>query len=225
MKHKIVRVGSYDQMSRIVAREIEHTVRTYNGANLGLPTGGTSIGMYKELRKLQNFSWENVRTFNLDEYVGIDSNHPESYKNFMNRNLFNHIQIPDSNINFPEDESYDKKISEYGGLDLTILGVGTNGHLAFNEPGSSFDSTTREVLLKEQTIKDNSRFFNSIEEVPTKAISMGLKTIMNSREIILIAQGSKKYDILQTALTGDITEEIPASILQNHPNVIVLYCE
>ena len=116
-------------------------------------------------------------------------------------------------------------IDGLGGLDLTILGIGSNGHIAFNEPNSPFDSKTRIVDLDEQTIEDNARFFNSIDEVPTKAITMGLDTIMKSKEILLIAQGKKKLDIIQTAMFGDITEEIPASILQNHENLTILYCE
>ena len=170
--------------------------------------------------------WQPSELFNLDEYIEISIDHPESYQNFMNRNLFDHIDIDKFNIWFPHlVNDYDGMIDGLGGLDLTILGIGSNGHIAFNEPNSPFDSKTRIVDLDEQTIEDNARFFNSIDEVPTKAITMGLDTIMKSKEILLIAQGKKKLDIIQTAMFGDITEEIPASILQNHENLTILYCE
>jgi len=182
--------------------------------------------MYKELVNDPHLDWWNVTTFNLDEYIGISVDHHESYQNFMNRNLFDHIDIDRFNIWFPHlVKDYDDMIDGLGGLDLTILGIGTNGHIAFNEPGSPFNSQTRIVDLDKQTIEDNSRFFNSIEEVPTQAVTMGLDTIMKSREILLIAQGKKKLDIIKEAMFGDITEDIPASILQEHENLTILYCE
>jgi glucosamine-6-phosphate deaminase len=130
----------------------------------------------------------------------------------------------DTNIHFPHAE-YDTEIGAAGGLDLTILGIGTNGHIAFNEPGSEFGSTTRVVNLSQQTITDNSRFFDSIDQVPTQAITMGLHTIMKSRQVLLIAQGQNKLDILKKALWEKVTTEIPASILQFHPNLRVFYCD
>ena len=144
----------------------------------------------------------------------------------MKKNLHDHINIESLNIHFPHNiTDYDKFIEESGGLDLTVLGIGTNGHIAFNEPGSSFNSKTRIVDLDKQTIEDNSRFFTSIDEVPTKAITMGLDTIMKSKEILLIAQGKKKLEIIQKAMFGEITENIPASILQKHDNLTILYCD
>lgn len=220
------KVNSYEKLSQLAALEIKKKIQGGNPINLGLPTGGTPIGMYKELIKYEQLSWWNVSTFNLDEYVGIDSNHSESYVNFMKRNLHNHIDINRSQIYFPiYTRLYDEFIQRQGGLDLTILGIGTNGHIAFNEPGSPFDSKTRVVNLSQQTIEDNSRFFNSIDEVPTQAMTMGLDTIMKSKQILLIAQGKKKLDIIIKAMFGEITEEIPASILQNHENLTILYCE
>ena len=226
MKALFRKVENYERLSQLAALEVKKKIQKGNQVNLGLPTGGTPIGMYKELVNDSHLDWWNVTTFNLDEYEGIDSNHSESYKNFMNRNLFNHIEIDTFNVWFPDQtKDYDEMIDGLGGLDLTILGIGTNGHIAFNEPGSPFDSKTRVVDLSQQTIEDNARFFNSIDEVPTKAITMGLNTIMKSKEIVLIAQGKKKLDIIQKAMFGDITEDIPASILQQHENLTILYCD
>ena len=226
MKALFRKVENYERLSQLAALEIKKKIQKGNQVNLGLPTGGTPIGMYKELVNDSHLDWWNVTTFNLDEYMGIDPNHSESYKNFMNRNLFDHIDIDRFNVWFPSLEKvYDDVIDNMGGLDLTILGIGTNGHIAFNEPGSPFDSKTRLVDLDKQTIEDNARFFNSIDEVPTQAITMGLDTIMKSKEILLIAQGKKKLEIIQKAMFDDITEEVPASILQQHENLTILYCD
>ena len=226
MKALFRKVGSYEKLSQLAALEVKKKIQKGYKVNLGLPTGGTPIGMYKELVNDSHLDWWNVTTFNLDEYEGIDPNHQESYENFMNRNLFDHIEIDRFNVWFPSLEKvYDDVIDNMGGLDLTILGIGTNGHIAFNEPGSPFDSKTRLVNLDKQTIEDNSRFFDSVDEVPTQAITMGLDTIMKSKEIVLIAQGKKKLEIIQKAMFGDITEDIPASILQKHDNLTILYCE
>ena len=226
MKALFRKVDSYEKLSQLAALEVKKKIQKGYKVNLGLPTGGTPIGMYKELVNDSHLDWWNVTTFNLDEYEGIDPNHPESYENFMNRNLFDHIEIDRFNVWFPSLEKvYDDVIDNMGGLDLTILGIGTNGHIAFNEPGSPFYSKTRLVNLDKQTIEDNSRFFKSIDEVPTQAITMGLDTIMKSKEIVLIAQGKKKLEIIQKAMFGDITEDIPASILQKHDNLTILYCE
>lgn len=226
MKALFRKVGSYEKLSRLAALEIKKKIQSGNRVNLGLPTGGTPIGMYKDLANDSHLNWWNVTTFNLDEYVGIDKSHSESYMEFMMRNLFNHIEIDTFNVWFPDQsKDYDETIDSLGGLDLTILGIGTNGHIAFNEPGSSFDSKTRIVDLDKQTIEDNSRFFDSIDDVPKQAITMGLDTIMKSKEILLIAQGKKKLEIIQKALFGEITESIPASILQKHDNLTILYCD
>ena len=220
------KLQSYERLSQLASLEVKKKIQKGNLVNLGLPTGGTPIGMYKELVSDPHLSWWNVTTFNLDEYIGINANHPESYQNFMKRNLFDKIDIDVFNVWFPnQTDDYDSMIKMAGGLDLTILGIGTNGHIAFNEPGSPFNSQTRIVDLSEQTIEDNSRFFDSIEDVPTKAVTMGLETIMKSKEILLVAQGKKKLDIIKEAMFGDITEDIPASILQNHENLTILYCE
>lgn len=225
MKGIIRKVKDYHEMSKIVALHVKRHINKQGVTKLGLPTGGTPLGMYEELRQDFNLDWSNVITFNLDEYVGIDENHPESYKNFMYRNLHSHIDIPENRIHFPKNPQYDAVIKSHGGLDFTVLGIGNNGHIAFNEPGSSFESTTRLVDLDERTISDNSRFFNSIDEVPKQAWTMGLKTIMDSKEIYLIAQGQSKFDIIREAFHGEITEKVPASILQKHNNLTILYCD
>ena len=156
----------------------------------------------------------------------MNPNHPQSYQTYMKENLFDKTNIYPSNCQFPDRnvQSYEQRLKGIP-ADLCILGIGTNGHIAFNEPGSSFDSRTRVVHLDEQTIHDNSRFFDSIEDVPTQAITMGLGTIMDSKRIVLMANGKNKFEILNTAMNGEVTEDVPASILQKHDNVEVFYCD
>ena len=219
---------SYEKMSKYVANIIEDIFKKsfrMSFPKLVLPTGSTPLGLYDELVKRQ-LDWSNITTFNLDEYI-INPNHQQSYHSFMKRNLFDKTNIYPKSYNFPDrnTQAYEDKIKEKGGIDLCILGIGTNGHIAFNEPGSSFDSRTRVVDLSEQTIHDNSRFFDSEQDVPRQAITMGLGTIMESKRIILIAQGKKKKDILDKALFGKITEELPASILQIHENMEAVCCD
>ena len=164
-------------------------------------------------------------TFNLDVYI-MNPDHPQSYQMYMRGNLFDRTNIYPSNCNYPDRnvQSYEQRLKGTP-IDLCILGIGTNGHIAFNEPGSSFDSRTRVVSLSEQTIKDNSRFFDNINDVPKQAITMGLGTIMDSKRIVLMANGKHKKDILDKAMNGEITEDVPASILQRHDNVEVYYCD
>ena len=154
----------------------------------------------------------------------MNPNHSHSYNSFMRKQLFDRVNIYPDNYHFPfrPTEAFEDKIKE---IDLCILGIGSNGHIAFNEPGSSFESRTRVVDLSEQTIEDNSRFFDSIDEVPKQAITMGLGTIMESKKIVLMANGEHKLNILNVAMNGEVTEDIPASILQNHKNVKIYYCE
>jgi len=219
MEIKILK--DYSELNFIIADIVEHTL-TLPEPKLILPTGSTPIGLYNELVNRQ-LDWSNVTTFNLDEYI-INPNHPQSYHSFMKKHLFDRIDIYPNNCNFPDrnTQAYEDIIPE---IDLCILGIGSNGHIAFNEPGSSFDSVTRVVDLDKQTIEDNSRFFDSIEDVPTQAITMGLKTIMKSKKIVLMANGKYKKDILDKAMNGEVTEDVPASILQNHNNVEVYYCD
>tara|TARA_R110002020_G_scaffold411449_2_gene621107 strand:- start:97 stop:756 length:660 start_codon:yes stop_codon:yes gene_type:complete len=218
---EISKCKSYKDLSNLVADVVEH-ILALPEPKLILPTGSTPIGLYKELVNRQ-LDWSTTTTFNLDEYI-INPNHPQSYHSFMKKHLFDRINIYPNNCNFPDrnTQAYEDIISE---VDLCILGIGSNGHIAFNEPGSSFDSVTRVVDLTEETIKDNSRFFPTIEDVPTQAITMGLKPIMSSKKIIIMANGKHKKDILEQAMYGDITEDIPASILQTHTNMEAFYCD
>ena len=216
-------VKDYNELSKTVASLVAIPISSGKRCNIGTPTGGTPIGMYKELVS-KDLNWARVRTFNLDEYLDVEYTHPQSYRQYMWQHLHSQIRTHGDSTHFPH-LYYDEEIKNFGGLDLIILGIGSNGHIAFNEPGSKFDSVTRIVDLSEQTIRDNSRFFESVDEVPTQAITMGLRTIMESRQIILMASGKSKWEILQRAMWGEVTEEVPASILQKHPNVKVFYCD
>jgi glucosamine-6-phosphate deaminase len=215
-------VKNYWEMGYCVADIVEHTL-TLPEPKLVLPTGSTPISLYRELISRQ-LGWSTATTYNLDEYVD-NTIQEQSYRYFMEENLFKHININDDNIYFPGDIAIwpDMKYGE--NVDLCLLGIGGNGHIAFNEPGSSFESETRMVDLTEETIKDNSRFFPTIDDVPKQAITMGLKTIMSSKKIVLMANGKHKKDILEQAMYGKITEDVPASILQKHNNVEVFYCD
>ena len=213
---------NYWELGLVVADIVEHTL-TLPEPKLVLPTGSTPLSLYKELVS-RELDWSTVTTYNLDEYVD-NTIQEQSYKYFMWENLFNHININEDNVYFPGDTAVWPDMKYGYNADLCILGIGSNGHIAFNEPGSSFESETRMVDLTEETIKDNSRFFPTIDDVPTQAITMGLGTIMDSKKIVLMANGEHKLNILNVAMNGEVTEDVPASILQNHDNVEVLYCE
>ncbi len=178
-------------------------------------------------------SYKDVVTFNLDEYVGLDREHPESYWSFMHRNLFDNLDIPEEQIHIPSSEgdlqancdSYNEAMSNYQ-IDLQILGIGSNGHIGFNEPGTSFDSVTHIVDLKESTIRDNARFFdNDISKVPTQAITMGISNVMAAKKILLVASGENKANAILATVMGVVTENVPASVLQNHPDVVIIIDE
>jgi glucosamine-6-phosphate deaminase len=222
--NKVTMFRTYEKLSKYVANIVEEQLKENRISRFILPTGSTPLGLYKELVS-RELDWGAVMTYNLDVYI-MNPDHPQSYQTFMRKNLFDKINIHPSNCQYPDrnTQSYEQRLKGIP-ADLCILGIGTNGHIAFNEPGSSFDSRTRVVVLDEQTIKDNSRFFDSIEDVPTQAITMGLGTIMDSKRIVLIAQGKKKKEILDKAMFGKITEEIPASILQTHTNMEAFYCD
>ena len=213
----------YSELSSTVADIVKHQIQRKPNSRLILPTGSTPIGLYKELVN-RRLNWKKVETFNLDEYLD-NTIWEQSYRYFMDENLFKHINIDDDNIYFPGDTAIWPEMSYGENADLCILGIGTNGHIAFNEPGSSFDSETRVVDLDEQTIEDNSRFFDSVDDVPTRAITMGLKSIMKSKKILLMANGIHKFKILNVAMNGKVTEDVPASILQKHKNIEVFYCD
>ena len=222
---KINVLKSYDELSSTAADIVEKQLKKQPLSKLVLPTGSTPLGMYKELVK-RELDWSHTITFNLDEYL-MNPDHPCSYHSYMRKNLFDRTNIYPDNCHFPYRPtlSFEDKINANRGIDLCILGIGSNGHIAFNEPKSSFKSRTRVVDLSLQTIQDNSRFFGSAEDVPKQAITMGLGTIMESKKIVLMANGEHKLIILTVAMNGKVTETVPASILQNHNNVEVYYCD
>ena len=223
-------LSNYKELSTTVADIVQEHITKWPVTNIALPTGSTPIGMYRELVGKSNgfeaLEWTYVKTFNLDEYV-INPNHEQSYHSYMKKHLHDKIDIMPSQCYFPDrnTKAYEEKIRDLGGIDLCILGLGTNGHIAFNEPGSAFDSRTRVMDLTEQTITDNSRFFDDIGNVPTQAITMGLGTIMDSKRIILMVSGEHKLNILNVAMNAAQTIDIPASVLQEHDNLEVYYCD
>ena len=216
---------NYKELSSTVADIVKRQLKKQPLSKLVLPTGDTPLGMYDELVK-RKLDWSHTITYNLDEYI-MNPAHPCSYHSYMRKNLFDRTNIYPDHCHFPYRPtlSFEDKINANRGIDLCILGIGSNGHIAFNEPGSSFKSRTRVVDLSLQTIQDNSRFFGSAEDVPKQAITMGLGTIMESKKIVLMANGDHKLTILNVAMNGKVTETVPASILQNHNNVEVYYCD
>ncbi len=220
-------IGNNEKISALIAEEFIKTVNEKPNCVLGLATGTSPLQVYANLVKANKegrVSFKNVATFNLDEYIGLEGTHNQSYRYFMNDNLFNHIDIDKERTHVLKGtgdylayaNQYDDEIAKFGGIDLQILGIGSDGHIAFNEPGTSFDSLTHVAELAESTIVDNSRLFNDISEVPTKAVTMGLKSIMNARKIVLIATGKNKAQAIYNLLKGPMTEEVPCSILQKH---------
>ncbi|WP_077328066.1 glucosamine-6-phosphate deaminase [Virgibacillus siamensis] len=231
---EIVKLKGYEEMSQKSSELVIKTIQEIDNPVLGLATGSTPEGMYGELIKAyrkNNVSFQNVTTFNLDEYVGLSGEDSNSYRYYMNEKLFHavdipieHAHVPNGDTKTPEKEcaEYEKLIRDVGYADLQILGIGLNGHIGFNEPGTSFDSKTHTIELDESTRQANARFFNSLEEVPTQAITMGIDTIMKSNKILLLVSGEKKAEAVQKLVQGEITEEFPASILQQHTNVVII---
>lgn len=227
-----VKIQTKEKMNEEIANLYINMVKENPNCILGFATGSSPLGVYKKIiEAYQNgeVSFKDVTSFNLDEYVGLDETNDQSYRYFMNTNLFDHIDIKKENTHVPcgigdyeaKAKEYDEMIANAGGIDLQILGIGSDGHIAFNEPGTSFESLTHVADLAESTIKDNSRFFNSIEEVPTKAVTMGLASIMRAKKIVLIATGTNKADAIRGLLEGLITEDLPCSILRKHPDVTI----
>lgn len=225
-------IGDVKEISRQIAEEFIKVVNAKPNAVLGLATGTSPLDVYANLAKANiegRVSFKGCASFNLDEYIGLEGTHNQSYRYFMNENLFNHIDIDKSKTHVLKGvgdveaymNQYDAEIASFGGIDIQILGIGSDGHIAFNEPGTSFDSLTHITDLTEQTIRDNSRLFNDISEVPTKAVTMGLKSIMNARKIVLIATGKNKAQAIFNLLKGPMTEEVPCSILQKHPDCTI----
>lgn len=231
----IIETKDYTELSRKVANIISAQVILKQTTTLGLATGSTPIGTYKQLiewYKKGDIDFSKVATVNLDEYCGLSTLNEQSYRYFMNHNFFDHININKENTHVPNGQAedmeaeckrYDNLITELGGIDIQLLGIGHNGHIGFNEPNVSFEQTTHIVNLDEKTLEANSRFFDSIDEVPKQAITMGIKSIMQSKKIILIANGSDKKEIVEKALYGSVTPDVPASILQFHPDLTVIY--
>jgi glucosamine-6-phosphate deaminase len=224
---------NYEQMSRQAADEVRQVLNAKPNAVLGMATGSTPLGLYQELVRLYQrgeLDFSHVTTFNLDEYVGLPITHPQSYHHFMHENFFRHVNIPPQNIHIPSGTTsnfpafcawYEDRIRQAGGIDLQILGIGSDGHIAFNEPGSSLSSRTRLKTLARQTIDDNARFFKTRDQVPIYAITMGVGTILDARQIILLATGASKAPAIAAAVEGPVTAMITASALQLHPSTRV----
>lgn len=230
---EVIIAKTYEEMSREAAREVADVLNAKPNAVLGLATGSTPLGVYQELAKMHQrgeLDFSHATTFNLDEYVGLPGNHPQSYHHFMHENFFRHINIPPQHIHIPSGTTnnyrafcdwYEQRIVEAGGIDLQILGIGSDGHIGFNEPGSSLASRTRLKTLAKPTIDDNARFFARREDVPIYAITMGVGTILEARKILLLANGAKKADAIAAAVEGPVTSMITASALQLHPDTLV----
>lgn len=230
----IVIAEDYTALSEKAARLVAARLRGKKDLVLGLPTGSTPEGMYAELVKLYRegkVDFGEVVTFNLDEYCGLRADHPQSYHYYMCRHFFDHVNVSEKKRHIPacsegdENENcawYDQLIDEVGGIDLQVLGIGVNGHIAFNEPADCLTAKTHLIQLSEKTIEANSRFFNSPAEVPRRAITMGMASIMHASEILLLASGKNKARAVEKAFSGVITTQLPASLLQLHNNCTLL---
>ncbi len=218
----------YEAVSRRAAEIVTNQIRRKPDSVVGFATGSTPLGLYKAL--IENhlefgLDFSKITTFNLDEYVGLRPEHPQSYHNFMWENLFGHLNVNPSRVYIPHGmaddveyfcEWYEEQIEKSGGIDLQILGIGTNGHLAFNEPGSSLGSRTRIKTLTTKTVRDNARFFEDPDEVPRLAITMGIGTILDAKTLLLVASGEKKAEAIRRALEGPVTGMCPATVVQMH---------
>src|SRR3954470_10984845 len=219
-------------MSVAAAREVADILNAKPNAVLGMATGSTPLGLYQELVRLHRcgeLDFSHVTTFNLDEYVGLPITPPQSYHQFMHENFFRHVNIPPQNVHIPSGTTtnypafcawYERRIEECGGIDIQILGIGSDGHIAFNEPGSSLASRTRLKTLAKQTIDDNARFFKSAKDVPIYAITMGVGTILEAKKLLLVANGKKKADAVAQMIEGPVTSMITASALQLHHDAL-----
>ena len=233
---KVLSFETVIDVADYTAKEIIKAIKEFTPTHektylvLGLPTGATPIPVYERLveaYKKGEISFKNVKTFNMDEYVGLTPDHPQSYHYFMQENLFKHVDIHPDNINIPNGMtndipafcvSYEQAIKDAGGIDIQLAGIGENGHLAFNEPNTPFDMPTHEQMLTHSTIMANSRFFDKTDDMPTRAITIGLKTIFDARRVIVLATGPKKADAIRLSTQEPVSVRCPASVLQNHPN-------
>lgn len=231
---KVYMTEDYQTMSRKAANIVSAQVILKPTSVLGLATGSTPVGMYKQLvawYEKGDLDFAQVKTVNLDEYVGLASTHEQSYHYFMQQHLFDLVNVDPANTNIPdglaadpkaECDWYNQVIRSLGGIDLQVLGMGHNGHIGFNEPGQAFELETHVVNLTQRTIEANARFFSYQDEVPRQAMTMGIKSIMMARKILLMVSGEDKAEIVKTALKGPVVPQVPASILQLHPNVILV---
>lgn len=234
---KYIITQTYDELSNKAADIIAEQIIMKPDCVLGLATGSSPVGTYKRLiedNKSGKIDFSAVTSVNLDEYVGLDVTNDQSYRYFMNDNLFDHVNIDKNKTFVPngcaadlkaEGEAYDAHIKALGGIDLQLLGIGLDGHIGFNEPDTCFTAATHEVVLDESTIKANARFFANEDEVPKTAITMGMMSIMQARKILLVANGAAKKEIIEKAFFGPIDPQVPASILQLHPDVTVIFSE
>ena len=232
-----IKVNNYDELSKRAANIIAAQVIMKPCSVLGLATGSSPLGTYEKLAQMckeGDLDFSAVTSVNLDEYVGLTPDNEQSYRYFMDTNLFSKINIDRSKTHVPngcaedmktEGDRYDALIKELGGIDLQLLGIGLDGHIGFNEPDDYFTKETHLVTLDPSTIEANARFFESIDQVPTKAITMGMMSIMQAKKVLLIANGANKKDIVEKAFFGPITPKVPASILQLHPDLTVIYSE
>jgi glucosamine-6-phosphate deaminase len=233
-KLEILKVKDYEEMSKKACSVILERMNALENPVLGMATGSTPEGLYRQLiesYRQGKVSFKQVSTFNLDEYVGIDRENPNSYHFYMKDKLFGHIDLIPENAHVPNGNAadlemecwdYENQIRNAGQIDIQVLGLGLNGHIGFNEPGTPFSSRTHVINLAESTRKANARFFASMNEVPTQAITMGIDTIMESKQILLLVSGKKKADPLARLLNGEVSEDFPASILHRHPNVVII---
>ncbi|PKR77965.1 glucosamine-6-phosphate deaminase [Halalkalibacillus sediminis] len=230
-----IEVNSYEQLSEQAAKIVESQLQKKKNSVLGLATGSTPVGMYKQLiEKYEkgDISFADVTSFNLDEYAALERTHPQSYFQFMKKHLFDQVDMKPGQIHIPngtaeslvqECSRYEEDLAVHGPIDLQVLGLGINGHIGFNEPGTSFQSRTHVVDLAESTREANARFFERKEDVPSQAVTMGIESIMKSRKIILLAYGEMKRTAIDRLFYGEVSEEFPASILKEHPDVTVIY--
>lgn len=230
---RIIIVKDYEDMSQKAAEIFNHEIAKNPRMVLGLATGGTPERFYELLVQAyhkKQTDWANITTFNLDEYIGISRSHKLSYYTYMKERLFSKVNISKNNTFLPNPqgdiakngEEYDLAIQSHGGIDLQLLGIGENGHIAFNEPGSKVDDNTRQVDLTKSTIQANSRYFKSVKEVPTTCITMGIGSILRAKRIILIASGQKKAEAIKNTISGPISEKVPSSFLRTHKNVTII---
>jgi glucosamine-6-phosphate deaminase len=225
---RVLVTPDYPSMSRRAAQIAGDLVRLKPDLALCLPTGNTPLGMYEELVRKhheESLDFSRVRTFNLDEYIGLEPGHPGSYRVYMQLHFFDHVNVAEENIHIPNEaecDEYERAIREAGGLDLLVVGIGANGHIAFNEPGSSFTSQTRVVTLAPETIANARKHFDHEAGIPRTAVTMGIRTILDAHQILLLASGSDKAAVVERALHGPVSESLPASVLQRHPNVVAI---